>query len=106
MPIGGIGSRRRLRDDFHALALDQRGHGDSDWASEWAYGSRHYVSDLEQIIAHWEYGAPILVGHSMGAHNGLLYAAGHGRILPAMVIIDNPARVHRDCGPVPAHICR
>ena len=36
--------------DFHVLALDQRGHGESEWADEWAYGSRHYVSDLDQVI--------------------------------------------------------
>ena len=39
-------------EDFHVLALDQRGHGESDWADEWAYGSRHYVSDLDQVIDH------------------------------------------------------
>jgi len=77
-----------LTDDFHALALDQRGHGDSDWATEWAYGSRHYVSDLEQVIGQWGFGMPVLVGHSMGAHNVLLYAAEHGRRLPAIVVID------------------
>ena len=60
--------------DFHVLALDQRGHGESDWADEWAYGSRHYVSDLDQVIDQWGFGAPILVGHSMGAHNVLAYA--------------------------------
>ncbi len=75
-------------DSFHALALDQRGHGDSEWAAEWAYGSRHYISDLEQVIDHWGLGAPILVGHSMGAHNILLYAAEQSDKLPAIVVID------------------
>jgi pimeloyl-ACP methyl ester carboxylesterase len=76
--------------DFHVLALDQRGHGDSEWADEWAYGSRHYVSDLEQLIDRWGFGAPILVGHSMGAHNVLAYAAEHSEKLRAMVAIDPP----------------
>ena len=31
---------------FHVMALDQRGHGDSPWTSEWAYGTRHYIADL------------------------------------------------------------
>ena len=35
-----------LVDSCHVLALDQRGHGDSPWTDEWAYGSRHYVADL------------------------------------------------------------
>ncbi|MGD0672415.1 MAG: alpha/beta hydrolase [Candidatus Binatus sp.] len=76
--------------DFHVLALDQRGHGESDWADEWAYGSRHYVSDLDQVIDQWGFGAPILVGHSMGAHNVLAYAVEHGERLRAMVAIDPP----------------
>jgi len=77
-------------DDFHVLALDQRGHGDSDWADEWAYGSRHYVSDLDQVIDAWGFGAPILVGHSMGAHNVLAYASEHSEKLRAMIALDPP----------------
>jgi pimeloyl-ACP methyl ester carboxylesterase len=78
--------------DFHVLALDQRGHGDSEWAAEWAYGSRHYVSDLDRVIDAWRFGAPILVGHSMGAHNVLAYAAEHSekRKLRAIVALDPP----------------
>ena len=77
-------------DDFHVLALDQRGHGESEWAGEWAYGSRHYVSDLDQVIDQWAFGAPILVGHSMGAHNVLAYAAEHSEKLRAIVALDPP----------------
>ena len=77
-------------EDFHVLALDQRGHGESDWADEWAYGSRHYVSDLDQVIDGWGFGAPILVGHSMGAHNVLAFAAEHSEKLRAIVALDPP----------------
>lgn len=77
-------------DDYHVLALDQRGHGESEWASEWAYGTSHYVSDLEAIIGSWGFGAPVLVGHSMGAHNVLAYAARNAVRLRAMVAIDTP----------------
>ncbi|MGH7924367.1 MAG: alpha/beta fold hydrolase [Candidatus Binatus sp.] len=76
--------------DFHVLALDQRGHGESEWADEWAYGSRHYVSDLDQVIDGWGFGAPILIGHSMGAHNVLAYAAEHSDKLRAIVALDPP----------------
>ncbi len=75
-------------DKFHALALDQRGHGDSDWAPDWAYGSRHYVSDLDRVVDQLSPGKPILIGHSMGGHNGLLYAAAHGRKLRGLVVVD------------------
>lgn len=77
-------------DRFHALALDQRGHGESEWPAEWAYGSRHYASDLDQIISNWGLGAPVLVGHSMGGHNVLVYAAEHSHKLRAIATIDSP----------------
>ncbi len=76
--------------DFHVMALDQRGHGESEWADEWAYGSRHYVADLDQIIEAWGFGPPILIGHSMGAHNVLAYAAEHSGKLHAIVALDPP----------------
>ena len=59
-------------------------------AGEWEYGSEHYVSDLEQVIDSWGFGAPILIGHSMGAHNVLAYAARNSDKLRAMVAIDTP----------------
>src|ERR1700748_2952052 len=51
-------------DSFHVMALDQRGHGDSPWLREWAYGTRHYIADVSRIITEWKFGPPILVGHS------------------------------------------
>ena len=77
-------------EDFHVLALDQRGHGDSQWADDWAYGSRHYVSDLDHVIDTWGFGAPILIGHSMGAHNVLAYAVEHSDKLRALIALDPP----------------
>ena len=76
--------------DFHVLALDQRGHGESEWPEEWQYGSLDYVADLEQIIDRWGLGAPVLIGHSMGAHNVLVYAAKNSNKLRAMVAVDTP----------------
>ena len=73
------------------MALDQRGHGDSPWTREWAYGSRHYIADLHQIITGWEFGPPVLVGHSMGGHNVLAYGGTLGDSLRAIAVIDSPA---------------
>jgi pimeloyl-ACP methyl ester carboxylesterase len=78
-------------EHFHVMALDQRGHGDSPWTREWAYGTRHYIADLHQIISGWEFGPPILVGHSMGGHNVLVYAGTYSETLRAIAAIDSPA---------------
>ncbi len=77
-----------LADRFHLLALDQRGHSDSPWIEGWAYGSRHYAADLKAVIDGWGLGAPVLVGHSMGGHSVMVYAAEYGGGLRAMVAID------------------
>jgi len=37
-----------MKNDYHILALDQRGHGDSSWAE--SYGPKDYVLDLEEFI--------------------------------------------------------
>ena len=78
-----------LTGRFHVLALDQRGHGDSPWTAQWAYGSRHYAADLEAVIDGWGLGAPVLVGHSMGGHSVMVYAVEHSQRLRAMVAIDS-----------------
>jgi pimeloyl-ACP methyl ester carboxylesterase len=78
-------------DRFHVLALDQRGHGESPWTPEWTYGTRQYVTDLAAVIAGWDFGRPVLVGHSMGGHTVLSYAIDCSNQLRAMVVIDSPA---------------
>lgn len=78
-------------DRFHVLALDQRGHGASPWTTEWTYGTRQYVADLDAIINGWGLGAPVLVGHSMGGHTVLNYAADYSASLRGMVVVDAPS---------------
>src|SRR5262249_22120773 len=50
----------------HVLALDRRGHGDSQWAGPGQYEIEDYTADLDAVIGNWEFGSPILVGHSGG----------------------------------------
>jgi pimeloyl-ACP methyl ester carboxylesterase len=78
-------------DRVHALAMDLRGHGDSEWTQNWEYGTRHYVADFDDLIENWGLGAPVLVGHSMGGHNVMVYASMYPEKLRAMVAIDSPA---------------
>jgi pimeloyl-ACP methyl ester carboxylesterase len=75
-----------------ALAYDQRGHGDSEWIADAAYGSEHYARDLVAVARHTTergYGVPVMVGASLGGIAGLL-AAGEldDRALRALVLVD------------------
>lgn len=66
----------RLAERFHVVALDFRGHGDSDRPGKRNPGD--FQRDLEALLEHL--GAPdaVLVGHSMGAHVALAHAAAPG----------------------------
>lgn len=101
--IHGTGDNAHMWDHFasHALshfriiALDQRGHGDSDWAVPPAYTCNDYVSDLDRFIEALQLGHVVLMGHSMGA----LHAAKYASIRPDTVA----ALVYVDIEPCPPH---
>ncbi len=67
---------RATRAEFRLLALDQRGHGDSEWARPPAYSPLDYARDLARFAEHAAAGRekPIVVGHSMGGLNVLAFA--------------------------------
>src|ERR1700754_4896984 len=55
---------RALRDDWHVIALDLRGHGDSAWSPDGSYSMPFYVSDLAQLIHQSSDGPVSIVAHS------------------------------------------
>jgi pimeloyl-ACP methyl ester carboxylesterase len=93
----------------HVLSLDQRGHGESDWPSASAYATPDFAGDLLAVIDALGWHRMVLVGHSMGGHNAMSFAAWHPGRVRALVIVDSrPAlpvdsldRMHRrgDRGP-------
>jgi esterase len=77
-----------LRRSFHCLALDQRGHGDSEWSPGLDYGTEAHTRDLKALIEHLDLERPVLVGQSMGALNALSYAERHASSLAGLVLVD------------------
>ncbi len=65
------------KNDYHVLALDQRGHGATQWPAPPSYDTADYVDDLSALTEAWGLDRFVLVGLSMGAHNGLAFAARH-----------------------------
>jgi pimeloyl-ACP methyl ester carboxylesterase len=64
---------RELRDDWHIIAPDLRGHGDSAHSAEGYYGMEAMVYDLAQLI-HQQSLAPLsIVAHSLGGNIALRY---------------------------------
>ncbi|MGC2492400.1 alpha/beta fold hydrolase [Candidatus Binatus sp.] len=77
-----------LRDRFRCVALDQRGHGDSEWSPTIDYRIAAHVGDIEGFIDSMRLERPILVGQSMGGLNSIAYATRHSDAMRAMVIVD------------------
>ena len=82
-------SAARLADaGWEALALDLRGHGDSDWSSDGDYALSRMARDVEGI-AQTLSGRPVIVGASMGGMTAL-YALGrmNAELAHALVLVD------------------
>lgn len=80
-----------LRDRFHVIALDQRGHGDTGWTAEALLGENNQdlmAADTAAFINYLAYPRIILCGMSMGGMNAIRYAAKHADRLARLVIVD------------------
>lgn len=73
---------------YRCLALDQRGHGDSDWSPGGAYAIEDHASDIAGFVDALALREPIVAGMSMGGINALAYAARFASRLRALVSID------------------
>ena len=77
-----------LRLERHCLALDQRGHGESEWSPQMDYPTESHVGDVEAVRQALELQRFVLVGMSLGGANALAWAGTHSRLLAGLVLID------------------
>ena len=77
-----------LRDRYHCLALDQRGHGDSEWSPAMEYTPADHLGDLEAVADRLGLDSFVMVGQSLGGMNALGYAIAHPRRLAGLVLVD------------------
>ncbi|MBM3220171.1 MAG: alpha/beta hydrolase [Candidatus Rokubacteria bacterium] len=77
-----------LRPERHCLALDQRGHGDSEWSPEMDYTTESQAGDLEAFVERLGLDRFVLVGMSLGGANGLAWAGRHSARLAGLVLVD------------------
>ncbi|QHA07339.1 alpha/beta fold hydrolase [Streptomyces broussonetiae] len=82
-----------LAPRWRVIALDQRGHGESDRAS--GYERDDYVADIEAFHRHLGLGPAFVLGHSLGGVNAYQYAARHPGRVTALIVEDIGAVV--DC---------
>jgi esterase len=77
-----------LARNHRVLALDQRGHGDSEWARDVEYSNHTMSLDAEAFLDAMGLEKPILIGHSMGGRNSMLLTRRDPARLRALVIVD------------------
>jgi esterase len=77
-----------LRDRYRCIALDQRGHGDSEWSPVVDYGVESQSGDVAGFIDALGLALPVLVGQSMGGLNALAYATRHHAPMKGLVVVD------------------
>ncbi len=89
------------RKGYTAYALDQRGHGDSEWVASGAYEFADYAADAKAVaaeLARRSGAKPIVIGASLGGIAALL-AEGEaeriegGNVFSALVLVDITPRV-------------
>ena len=73
---------------YQTLALDQRGHGESDHDPEARYSHESMTADLAAVVDGLELERVTLVGHSMGGYNALRYAAEQPARVTRLVLVE------------------
>ena len=74
--------------DYHIVAPDLRGHGDSEWVTGSGYQYLDYVYDLYQLIDQNSFGPVVLVGHSLGGAIVSLFAGVYPEMVSKLIVIE------------------
>ncbi len=77
----------KVKDSLRGIGVDQRGHGRSD-KPETGYSANDYSLDVIALIEALDSGPAIVVGHSLGARNGVVAATLRPDLVQAVVAVD------------------
>jgi pimeloyl-ACP methyl ester carboxylesterase len=93
--LHGLASNSRIWDmvapilsqTHRVVALDQRGHGDTD-KPDHGYDFASVVNDLDEFIDEMGFSNPIIAGHSWGGDVALEYAVAHPDTPSGLCFVD------------------
>jgi pimeloyl-ACP methyl ester carboxylesterase len=86
------GELSRLRPERRAIAIDLRGHGQSDAPESNDYAVELLASDIEAAVNALELEPFVLVGHSMGGSAAAEYAGSHPRRVAGLMLVGSPGK--------------
>ncbi|MET0545674.1 MAG: alpha/beta hydrolase [Caulobacterales bacterium] len=79
---------QELRKDWHVIAPDLRGHGESDWSPDGEYGLLPNVYDLAQLVHQLGLAPVTIVGHSYGGNVSTRYTGVYPENVRKLVSIE------------------
>lgn len=82
-----------IANTHRVLALDLRGHGDSEHAVPAAYHVGEYVRDVAAFIDAQEFDRVHLIGHSLGGIVAAAFAAQQPERLRSLVVVDSHLKI-------------
>jgi pimeloyl-ACP methyl ester carboxylesterase len=77
-----------LSDRYHVIALDQRGHGDTEWPRDGFATRQDMAGDAFALIEALGLDKPIVVGHSMGGIVNMTLLMQHPGVASKAIIVD------------------
>ena len=77
-----------LRDSYHIMAPDLRGHGDSEWARGGQYAMIDYVLDVAQLLEQLQLFPITIIGHSLGGAIACQYSGVYPERTKQLVAIE------------------
>jgi len=77
---------------WHAISVDLRGHGESDWSPDGDYRIERFVGDLESVAGTLD-APPVLIGASLGGMTSLVAVGERPGFARAVVLVDIAHRV-------------
>jgi pimeloyl-ACP methyl ester carboxylesterase len=84
-----------LCERFRVIALDLRGHGESDWSEAVDYRRESMLTDVVGIMNHLELDSASFVGLSLGGTISYMLAAARPELVRSLVIVDIAPRVEQ-----------
>ncbi len=77
-----------LRKDYHIIAPDLRGHGDSQWMIGGSYNQVDYIYDIAQLLHQTEMTPVTIISHSLGGAISLMYTGLYPETVKKIVAIE------------------
>ena len=87
-----------LRDEYHIIAPDLRGHGDSAWAVGSSYVLADFVHDIAHLLKQKQLIPVRIIAHSLGGAISLLYSGTYPETVKKLAVIEGVIATQTELG--------